>query len=357
MSVTSETGPRRSIWRATHERVVSIIDQTALPHRSSTLWLASLRDVESAIGDMRVRGAPLIGVTAAYGIAIALDAAREPSLTVAREAKMRLDATRPTAVNLRWATSRMCAKLADVAPRDLIERAFAEADAIAEEDVAASRAIGEHGARALEMLWRSKGADRPLEILTHCNAGYLATVSWGTALAPIYVLQERGIPIHVWVDETRPRNQGYLTAWELSEASIPNTVIVDNAGGHYLQRGRVDAVIVGSDRTTRNGDVCNKIGTLLKALAAKAYGVPFYVALPSSTLDFSLARGADIEIEERAPEEVHTFPWATAKNPAFDVTEAHLVTALITERGVFAADEASLREAFPDLARQAQKSE
>jgi methylthioribose-1-phosphate isomerase len=335
---------RRTIWLEDDESVC-ILDQTALPLREECVRLKTLAEIARAIEVMQVRGAPLIGVTAAYGVAVGLREAASPTAANLNTIRRTLVATRPTAVNLRWAVDRVIRRVAEHPTSSWVDIAFKEAHAIAEEDVAASRSIGEHGADLLETLYRNKEA-RTLRILTHCNAGFLATVTWGTALAPLYVLKERGIPLHVWVDETRPRNQGYLTAWELSQEGISNTVIVDNAGGHFMQRGEVDAVIVGSDRTTRRGDVCNKIGTLLKALAARAYGIPFYVALPSSTFDLSIESGSEIEIEERDPSEVHSLGFSTARNPAFDVTEAHLVTALITERGVFAANEETLVAAF-----------
>ena len=350
--------PWRTIWLEEGGRSVGVIDQTQLPHQFKTKSLGCCAEAAAAISTMVVRGAPLIGVTGAYGLMLALQVdSSDAALEAAFE---QLNATRPTAINLRWALERVRAK---VQPLPLDQRAVAakaEAAAIAEEDVAMCEAIGEHG---LE-LFRQLAAARPgqqLNVLTHCNAGWLATVDWGTALAPIYKAHRAGLNIHVWVDETRPRNQGAsLTAYELAKEGVPHTVIVDNAGGHLMQHGQVDAVIVGTDRTTRNGDVCNKIGTYLKALAANDNGVPFYVALPASTIDWSIGDGvAEIPIEARSELEVThiqgvagnteictvqlTPTGSKAFNPAFDVTPARLVTALITERGVAAATEAGLR--------------
>jgi methylthioribose-1-phosphate isomerase len=310
---------------------------------------------------MRVRGAPLIGATAAYGMAIA--ALADPSDAALAAAHERLLATRPTAVNLAWALRRMTKRLATLAAEERAEAAWAEAEAIAAEDVELNAAIGEHG---LALIREAHAAHpgRPVNVLTHCNAGWLATVGWGTATAPIYKAHAAGIPVHVWVDETRPRNQGAsLTAWELSEAGVPHTLVADNAGGHLMQRGAVDLCLVGTDRTAANGDVCNKIGTYLKALAAKDNGVPFYVALPSPTIDLSLPSGDAVPIEERSAAEVTELTGRTADgrietvrittaatpaaNPAFDVTPARLVTALVTERGIVAPDR--LRETFADV--------
>jgi methylthioribose-1-phosphate isomerase len=293
---------------------------------------------------MLVRGAPLIGAAAAYGIALALR--HDPSDKHLSTAAADLFATRPTAVNLRWALDRMKAVVAPLAPADRAAVAYAEAGRIAEEDVETCRAIGEHGARELRRIYQARGGSQPLRVLTHCNAGWLATVDIGTALAPVYRLFDDGVPIRVWVDETRPRNQGYLTAWELREHGVPFSVIADNAGGHYMMRGEVDAVIVGSDRTTANGDVCNKIGTYLKALAAFDNRVPFFAAVPSSTIDFSLPEGASIPIEEREPSELTSE--FEARNPAFDVTPARLVTGIITERGLVRAERAALAAMFPE---------
>lgn len=350
---------------------VWVIDQTLLPHRLETRSLRSLADAAEAIRTMVVRGAPLIGVTGAYGLMLALQV--DPSDDALAAAFEQLNATRPTAVNLRWALERVRDHVAPLPPEQRVAAARAEAGAIAEEDVAMCEAIGEHGLRLFQELVARRPAERqgePLQVLTHCNAGWLATVDWGTALAPIYKAHRAGLPIHVWVDETRPRNQGAsLTAYELGREGVPHTVIVDNAGGHLMQHGQVDAVIVGTDRTTRRGDVCNKIGTYLKALAAHDNGVPFYVALPASTIDWSLDDGvAEIPIEARSPLEVTHIQGLLASqdsspqpaggqltnvqltpegsegfNPAFDVTPARLVTALITERGVAPASEEGLR--------------
>jgi methylthioribose-1-phosphate isomerase len=350
----------RSVW---------VIDQTQLPHRFTTRSIASLDQAAEAITTMVVRGAPLIGVTGAYGLMLALQVdSSDTSLAAAFE---QLNATRPTAVNLRWALERVRAKVAPLPWEQRAEVARAEADAIADEDVAMCESIGNHGLAIFQRLAAQRPAERqrkPFQVLTHCNAGWLATVDWGTALAPIYKAHRAGIPIHVWVDETRPRNQGAsLTAFELGREGVPHTVIVDNAGGHLMQHGEVDAVIVGTDRTTRTGDVCNKIGTYLKALAAHDNGVPFYVALPASTIDWTIADGvAAIPIEARSALEVTQIQGrivggadagATASvqltpdgsegfNPAFDVTPARLVTALITERGVAPASEEGLRALY-----------
>jgi methylthioribose-1-phosphate isomerase len=342
-------------------RRVEIIDQTRLPHAFVTRVLATPEDAAEAIAVMRVRGAPLIGATAAYGMALAAD--RDASEAGLRRMGDFLVATRPTAVNLRWAVERM---LKHLLARPVSERspaAWAEAAAICEEDVEQNRAIGRHG---LELM-RAAVKDGPVHVLTHCNAGWLATVDWGTALAPVFAAAEAGIPLHVWVDETRPRNQGAsLTAWELAQAGIPHTVIADNAGGHLMQHGRVDLCIVGTDRVAANGDVANKIGTYLKALAAFDNGVPFYVAAPGPSIDFRLAEGGDIPIEERDAEEVaciqglapdgglvsvRLIPAGSAcANPAFDVTPARLVSGLITERGVCAASRQALAALFPERA-------
>jgi methylthioribose-1-phosphate isomerase len=342
---------------------VRVIDQTRLPFALETLPLTTPEDAAVAICDMVVRGAPLIGITAAYGVALGLR--RDPSDgNLARVAAL-LGDTRPTAVNLRWALARMLRVLQPLAPESRAARAYAEAAAIADEDAAACEAIGRHGLPILERLSLAAGR-RPLNVLTHCNAGWLACVDWGTALAPIYKAHDAGVAVHVWVDETRPRNQGAsLTAYELGAHGVPCTVIADNAGGHLMQHGRVDACIVGTDRTTASGDVANKIGTYLKALAARDNGVPFYVALPSSTIDWGLEDGVrDIPIEERSPREVThlrgraadgavhevevTAPGAAAANPAFDVTPARLVTGLITERGTCEASAEGLRSLFPE---------
>jgi methylthioribose-1-phosphate isomerase len=344
---------------------IGVIDQTLLPHRFTTRTLTSCDQAAEAIRTMVVRGAPLIGVTGAYGLMLALQA--DPSDTALAVAFEQLNATRPTAVNLRWALERVRDRVAPLPPAERAAAAKAEAAAIAEEDVAMCEAIGEHGLRLFQELAAARPAERrdqPFNVLTHCNAGWIATVDWGTALAPIYKAHRAGLAIHVWVDETRPRNQGAsLTAWELAREGVPHTVIVDNAGGHLMQHGQVDAVIVGTDRTTRRGDVCNKIGTYLKALAAHDNGVPFYVALPASTIDWTIDDGvAEIPIEARSAAEVTHIQGRAADgaitsvqltpdgssgfNPAFDVTPARLVTALITERGVAAASEAGLRGVY-----------
>jgi methylthioribose-1-phosphate isomerase len=347
--------PWRTITLAEDGVSVCVIDQTRLPDAFETVTLRTLDEAAHAIRTMIVRGAPLIGVTAAYGLALAMRTDASDAALAA--ATSQLAATRPTAINLRWALDRMQAALAPLAPSARAEAAYGLAARLADDDVEACRRIGEHGARVLRSGWEAGGSRSPLQVLTHCNAGWLATVDWGTALAPIYRLHDEGVPVHVWVDETRPRNQGLLTAWELGQHGVPCTLVVDNAGGLLMQRGQVDACIVGSDRTVRNGDVCNKVGTHLKALAARDAGIPFYVALPSSTFDFRVASGDAIPIEERASTEITTLPWLRVHNPAFDVTPARLVTALITERGVCAATPAALAAAFPDLAAAARWSE
>ncbi|HEY7928437.1 MAG TPA: S-methyl-5-thioribose-1-phosphate isomerase [Steroidobacteraceae bacterium] len=342
---------------------VGVIDQSRLPHEFVTAELRSLEDAARAISTMVVRGAPLIGATAAYGVALAMRA--DASDAQLDHAARVLQATRPTAHNLAWALGHMRATLSGQPPAERVESAFREAARLCDADVAQCRAIGAHGLALIREAHRAHGAERPVQILTHCNAGWLACVDWGTALAPVYLAHDAGIPVHVWVDETRPRNQGAaLTAFELGAHGVPHTVIVDNLGGHLMQQGRVDLVIVGSDRTTASGDVCNKVGTYLKALAAHDNGVPFYVALPSSTLDWSLEHGADIPIEERSPDEVTHVVGRTgggalatvrvvpegsaALNLAFDVTPARLVSGLITERGVCAASAAGLDTLYPE---------
>jgi methylthioribose-1-phosphate isomerase len=355
--------PRRTIWLGADGWSVQIIDQTRLPHSFAIVGLASLEDAARAIRDMQVRGAPLIGVTAAYGVALAMRA--DPTDAHLDEACAVLAATRPTAVNLRWALDRMRRALASRPAHARAEAAYGEAARMADEDVATNKAIGELGFTLIRDMARLK-AGLPVHILTHCNAGWLATVDWGTATAPIYRAHDAGIPLHVWVDETRPRNQGAaLTAWELGCHGVPHTVIVDNAGGHLMQHGLVDMAIVGSDRTTATGDVANKIGTYLKALAARDNGVPFYVALPSSTIDFTMSDGiGEIPIEERAGDEVAWISGMTEQghiarvrlvpddthvaNYAFDVTPARLVSGLITERGVIAPTREAIARAFPE---------
>jgi methylthioribose-1-phosphate isomerase len=356
----------RTIWPAADGRTVEIIDQTRLPHELVFVGLQTLDDAARAIATMQVRGAPLIGAAAAYGIALAT--AEDPLDRGIEAAASKLAATRPTAVNLRWALAEMKRALSEVPESRRFAAAMARAGEIADADVAINRAIGEHGAGLIaEARQRKRGAGR-VEVLTHCNAGWLATVDWGTALAPIYRAHNDGIPIHVWVDETRPRNQGAsLTAWELGEHGVPHTVIVDNAGGHLMREGLVDLCIVGTDRTTAGGDVANKIGTYLKALAALDNDVPFYVALPSPTIDWEIERGAAIPIERRDAREVtHIEGWteegrrvavrltpvdSPAANYAFDVTPARLVTALITERGICPASSEGLLELFPERRR------
>jgi methylthioribose-1-phosphate isomerase len=339
----------RSIMRTDDGKGVRILDQRRLPWE--TLWV-ELRTPEvagQAIREMWTRGAPLLAMTGAYGLAIALaDDAADASL--ARNYAMLL-ATRPTAVNLRWALDTIRDAVSTLPEDQRAAAAFVRADAICDEDVKLCRAIGRHGLGILQAL-HAKHADRPLNILTHCNAGWLATADYGTATAPIYFAHDAGIPVHIWVDETRPRNQGaLLTAFELNEHGVPHSVIVDNAGGHLMMRSQVDAVIVGTDRVTANGDVCNKIGTYLKALAAHDNGVPFYVALPYTTFDPLTATGADIVIEERdAAEVTHVsgeggdmrVTQSPGYNPAFDVTPARLVTGYITERGILSSAELSV---------------
>jgi methylthioribose-1-phosphate isomerase len=350
----------RSVWPV-GEDAFGIIDQTKLPHELVTL---TLRDVESAahaIKSMQTRGAPLIGAVGAYGLALAVreDASDEH---IQKMVEM-LAETRPTAINLKWALWRMRGALLNHPREKRAALAWKEAALIADEDVAMSEAIGQNGLKIIRELADKKKGER-LNILTHCNAGWLATVDWGTALAPIYKAFDAGLDIHVWVDETRPRNQGAsLTAWELNQHGVPHTVIVDNVGGHLMQHGQVDMCIVGTDRVTTNGDVCNKIGTYLKALAAKDNNVPFYVALPSPTIDWTMKSGMDIPIEERDGTEVTVMTGRTkegqvvdvtitpegspAANFGFDVTPARLITGLVTERGVCAADEAGLKLLFP----------
>ena len=358
--------PYRTICVADDAGTVSVIDQTRLPFEFERVALQSMDDAARAIREMVVRGAPLIGVTAAYGLALAMR--EDPSDAALERAVAVLQATRPTAVNLRWALARMRVVLQPASAASRIALAYAEAGAIAEEDVAACAAIGRHGFAVLERLAGQKQAGMPLNILTHCNAGWLACVDWGTALAPVYAAHDAGLPVHVYVDETRPRSQGaLLTAFELGAHGIPYTVIADNAGGHLMQHGRVDVCIVGSDRTTATGDVANKIGTYLKALAAHDTGVPFYAALPSSTIDWGLHDGVrDIPIEERAAREVTHVRGRAADgtmveveivaagsavaNPGFDVTPARLVTGIITERGVTAATRDGLRALYPERA-------
>jgi len=357
--------PSRTIWLGSDGWSVEIIDQTVLPHRFETKTLRCLDDAALAIKDMLVRGAPLIGATAAYGFALAMR--RDPSDRGMEAAYDRLFETRPTAVNLRWALDDMLSLLQGEDASDRDRLAYRRAADICEADVEICASIGREGLPLIEALAADKPKGTAVNILTHCNAGWLACVDWGTATAPIYKAHEAGVPVHVWVDETRPRNQGAaLTAWELSEHGVPHTLIADNAGGHLMQRGLVDLCIVGTDRTTARGDVCNKIGTYLKALAAKDNQVPFYVALPSTTIDWSSHDGiAEIPIEQRDAEEVTHVTGRTkdneivsvaiapestvARNDAFDVTPAKLITGLITERGVLEASADGLRKAFPEM--------
>jgi methylthioribose-1-phosphate isomerase len=356
--------PYRSIWVDEADGwSVRIIDQTKLPWSVDIVRVTDVDTMAHAIKAMLVRGAPLIGASAAYGVALALRA--DASDSNLRSALTLLGETRPTAINLRWALARMEKVLTPLTQNARVAAAYAEALRICDEDVATNEAIGRTG---LPLLAAHGKDGRRINVLTHCNAGWIATVDWGTALAPIYMAHDSGLNVHVWVEETRPRNQGAsLTAWELGKHGVPHTVIADNAGGHMMQRGDVDLVIVGTDRVTRAGDVANKIGTYLKALAAVDNNIPFWVALPSSTIDWTISNGlTDIPIEERSPLEVTTMTGraldgsiatvrivptsSPAANPAFDVTPARLVTGLITERGLCDANEAALTEMFQDLA-------
>jgi len=354
----------RSIWYDHSDCEVKIIDQRWLPHDFRIVSLTNLTQFAVAIRDMWVRGAPLIGATAAYGVAISLN--NDASDAGVKNTYDTLIKTRPTAINLKWALDRFIRMLKDVPEVDRASRALELAHHVAEEDVGINKKIGEHGLEIVKNIASNKLAGEPVRMLTHCNAGWPATVDWGTATSPMYHAHEAGIPIHVWVDETRPRNQGAMTAWELESHGISNTYITDNAGGHLMQRGLVDMVIVGTDRTTAQGDVCNKIGTYLKALSAYDNNVPFYVALPSPTIDWTISDGVkEIPIEERAAREVtHIFghheknsieeirvtsEGISGGNPAFDVTPNRLVTGLITERGISDASESALAEMFPDL--------
>jgi methylthioribose-1-phosphate isomerase len=358
--------PMRSIWLEPDGWSVGVIDQTVLPHRFSTARLATLDEAAHAIRSMLIRGAPLIGATAAYGMCLALRAdASDEGLD---RAYATLLATRPTAINLKWALDEMMAVVRNRPRADRAAAAYRRAAEICDEDVALNTAIGRNALPLIEAIAARKKPGERVNVLTHCNAGWLATVDVGTATAPIYLAHDKGIAIHVFADETRPRNQGAsLTAWELGQHGVPHTVIADNTGGHLMQHGAVDLVIVGTDRVTANGDVCNKIGTYLKALAARDNNVPFYVALPSPTIDFTVADGiAEIPIEERSADEVATMTGRTADgrietvrivpdgsavaNYGFDVTPARLVTGLITERGVIGASRAALAGAFPDRA-------
>ncbi|MFQ5985102.1 MAG: S-methyl-5-thioribose-1-phosphate isomerase [Alphaproteobacteria bacterium] len=356
----------RSIWPAEDGWSVHIIDQTKLPHAFVVARLTSVDEAAEAIRTMRVRGAPLIGATAAYGLCLALR--RDPSDEAMDRAYQTLLLTRPTGQNLRWALEEIRASVRNQAHGRRAVAAYARAKEICDEDVAVNQAIGRNGLPLIRDAWESAGRNRPVNVLTHCNAGWLATVDWGTALAPIYMAHDGGVPIHVWVDETRPRNQGAaLTAWELGRHGVPHTVIADSAGGHLMQHGLVDLCLVGTDRTTAAGDVGNKIGTYLKALAARDNGVPFYVGLPHSTIDWTLSDGlSEIPIEERdgsevaciageAPDgtvlSVRLTPKATpVKNYGFDVTPARLITGLVTERGVCPASPEGLLSLYPERA-------
>ncbi len=354
----------RTIWLNADGWSVEIIDQTKLPHAFETATLRNLAETAAAIRDMLVRGAPLIGATAAYGMALAM---REDASDAAMaRAYAMLHSTRPTAINLKWALEEMAKALKPLGSQARADAAYQRAAEIADEDVEINKSIGRHGLELIKPIAARKRPGEPVNILTHCNAGWLATVDWGTATAPIYMAHDAGIAVHVWADETRPRNQGAaLTAWELGHHGVPHTVIPDNTGGHLMQHGLVDMVIVGSDRTTASGDVCNKIGTYLKALAARDNGVPFYVALPSPTIDFTVNDGLrEIPIEQRSGEEVTKMTGRTANgrietveivapgspvaNYAFDVTPAKYVTGLVTERGVIAANHAAIARAFPE---------
>ena len=353
----------RTIWVAADARTVEIIDQTRLPHELVIVALTTVEETARAIRTMQVRGAPLIGATAAYGVALAMRA--DPSTRNLERAVAFLAEQRPTAVNLRWGLEVMRTALLPLEPAERERAAYDRAASIADKDVDTCRRMGEHGREIIRAIAARKKPGERVNILTHCNAGFLACVDWGTATSPIYHAHDAGLPIHVWVDETRPRNQGAsLTAFELGGHGVPHTIIVDNAGGHYMQKGLVDIVIVGTDRVTTNGDVANKIGTYLKALAAHDNGVPFYVALPHSTIDWQLADGMTIPIEERSADEVLKMPGrlpdgrvvsvdiaapgSPAANPAFDVTPARLVTGFITERGVTEASEDGLLSLYPE---------
>ena len=355
--------PYRAIWLDDDGWSVRIIDQTLLPHQFEVISLTSLEEAALAIETMQVRGAPLIGATAAYGLALAMRVDASDDALDAAAARLRR--TRPTAINLNWAIDEMLSALRNQPREARVAVAYEKAAWICDEDVETNRRIGVNGLEIIKGIAEARPGET-VNILTHCNAGWIATVDWGTALAPIYMAHETGLPVHVWVDETRPRNQGaFLTAWELGQHGVPHTIIADNTGGHLMQHGMVDMCIVGTDRTTARGDVANKIGTYLKALAAKDNGVPFYVALPSSTIDWTLKDGVkEIPIEERSAEEMThmsgragngdivkvqiSAPGSNAANYGFDVTPARLVTGLITERGTCPATEEGLLELFPE---------
>jgi methylthioribose-1-phosphate isomerase len=354
----------RTIWVEADGVTVGTIDQTLLPHRYATIRLKTVEDAARAIKTMQMRGAPLIGAAAAYGMALAIR--QDASDAAIERAYALLLGTRPTAINLKWALDEMMAAVRNRARGERVAAAYKRAQDIADEDVEINAAIGRHGLKLIEEIAATKKPGEPVNVLTHCNAGWLATVDWGTATSAIYQAHDNGIPIHVWVDETRPRNQGAsLTAWELGQHGVAHTVIPDNTGGHLMQHGEVDIAIVGTDRVTAQGDVANKIGTYLKALAARDNNVPFYVALPSPTIDFTVVDGVkEIPIEQRGAEEVTTMTGRTADgriesvrvvpdgsnvaNYGFDVTPARLITGLITERGVLAATRDALAEAFPE---------
>jgi methylthioribose-1-phosphate isomerase len=353
----------RTIWLTADGWSVEVIDQTRLPHELSVIPLKSAEDAARAILTMQVRGAPLIGATAAYGLAMAI---REDASDEAIDRAVEfLAKQRPTAINLRWALDEMRRAVQNLPREERVAAAYKRAAEICDEDIETCRLIGEHGRKLIEDIARTKGKGEKVEVLTHCNAGWLACVDWGTATSPIYQAHDAGVPLHVWVDETRPRNQGAaLTAYELGSHGVPHTIVVDNAGGHLMQHGKVDLVIVGTDRVAANGDVANKIGTYLKALAAKDNDVPFYVALPHSTIDWTLPEGLSIPIEERSADEVLKMPGrlpdgsvvtveiaapgSPAGNPAFDVTPARLVTGFITERGVCPATREGLLSLYPE---------
>jgi methylthioribose-1-phosphate isomerase len=353
----------RTIWLAADGWSVEIIDQTKLPHALAIATLKTMEDAARAIRTMQVRGAPLIGATAAYGVCLALR--QDASDAALDHAIDHLALQRPTAINLRWALEEMRATVRNLPREQRVPAAYARAAALCDADVETNRGIGMHGAELIRAAGAHKRRGERVNLLTHCNAGWLACVDRGTALSPIYEAHDGGTALHVWVDETRPRNQGAsLTAFELGAHGVPHTIVVDNAGGHLMQQGLVDLVLVGADRVTANGDAANKIGTYLKALAAKDNGVPFYVALPHSTIDWSLASGRDIPIEERSPDEVLVMsgrtrdgqviaveisaPGSPARNDAFDVTPARLITGLITERGVCEASCEGLRSLYPE---------
>ncbi len=354
--------PTRTIWSVDHGQAIGIIDQTRLPFEFRKEILPDWQSVRDAISTMKVRGAPLIGITGAWGMVLAIR--DNPEDDFIHEVRSELISSRPTAVNLQWAVDHIVKKVMPLAKKDRLPVAYREAEQMTQNDVLANRAIGTHGAKIIAQIYADKR--EPVNILTHCNAGWLATVDYGTALSAVYIAFEQGIPLHVWVDETRPREQGLLTAWELAGVGIPHTVITDNAGGHLMQHREVDAVIVGADRITAIGDVANKVGTYLKALAAKDSQVPFYVAAPSSTIDWTIQDGKHgIEIENRSGDELRFIRGIDKKgrindvrviseqtnveNPAFDVTPARLVTSFITERGVCAPE--YLTRLFPEGAR------